>query len=88
MFTSDDIKARIKQQPFVPVRFLTTTGDAYDVYHPDLVMVGRRIVFVGTAIPDDPATFDQVVRLAILHIAAMQDLTVPTPPKQNGSAPY
>jgi len=85
MFTSDAIKARVKQQPFVPVRFLMSNGDAYDAWHPDLVMVGQREVMIGTASKRDPSTYDAVARLSILHLTAMQELTVPAPPKQNGS---
>lgn len=56
MLTTDDIKARLKQKPFVPVRFVTSSGQVFDVFHPDLIMVGRQFMIIGTASADDPTT--------------------------------
>lgn len=87
MFTAQDIRDRVKQQPFRPVRIVTSAGDHWDIRHPDLVFVGRRDVMVGAAIPEDPEFYDRVTRVSILHITALEDL----PPggggkeKSNGS---
>jgi hypothetical protein len=43
MFTAEDIRQRIKKQPFVPLRIVTNSGESYDVPHPDLVMVGSML---------------------------------------------
>jgi hypothetical protein len=84
MFTPDDLQARIKEQPFVPVRIITTTGQMFDIYHPDLIMIGRRSITVGTASTDNPRQYDQLTRIAILHVTALQDLPVPSIPGGNG----
>ena len=84
MFTADDIHKRIKSQPFVPVRIMTSGGQSFDVLHPDLIMVGRRFVEIGTASAENPLTFDNVTRVAVLHVTALEDLTMPTPPGGNG----
>lgn len=84
MFTPDDLQARIKEQAFVPVRIITTTGQMFDIYHPDLIMIGRRSITVGTASTDNPRQYDHLTRIAILHIAALQDLAVPSIPGGNG----
>jgi hypothetical protein len=81
MFTADDIRARMKQQPFVPVRFVTSSGQSFDVYHPDLVMVGRRDLMIGTASAQDPSTYEQVARVARMHVTALEDL----PTKASGT---
>lgn len=83
MFTTKDIQERVRQQPFVPLRLVTSSGQSYDVYHPDLIWIGRRELMVGTASNDDPVHYDQVSRIAIMHITALQDL--PTPPKTVGN---
>ena len=80
MFSENDILARIRECPFKPVRFVTTTGQIYDIYHPDLIMVGRREVIIGTASAVNPATFEQVTRVSLLHVTEMRDLPVPVPP--------
>jgi hypothetical protein len=74
MLTFDDIRARVRRQPFVPVRIRTSDDESYDVNHPDLVMFGRRALIFGTASADDPATFEGT---AILHISAIEDLPLP-----------
>lgn len=85
MFTPEDILARMRGQPFLPLRIVTTTGH-YDVYHPDLVLVGRRYLEVGTASSDNPETFDTISRVAILHITELQDLPASaSPTNQSGN---
>ena len=77
MFTADDIQARVRQRPFAPMRLVTTTGESYDIYHPDLIMVGRRSVIIGTASAENPSQFEQVTRVAILHVTELRDLPIP-----------
>jgi hypothetical protein len=80
MFNADDIQARIRTRPFVPIRLVTSTGQTYDIYHPDLIMVGRRDLTIGTASAENQAQYDQVTRVAILHVTELRDLPIPTPP--------
>jgi hypothetical protein len=80
MFSPDDIQARIKQQPFVPVRIATTTGRVYDIPHPELVMVGRHFVIVGLPSKENPTQVEQVTQVALIHITELQNLAVSTPP--------
>ena len=84
MFTSDEIQKRVKQSPFVPMRIITSAGDRYDVYHPDLIMVGRRLVIVGMASAKNPFQFDTATQLSILHVAAIENLPMETPTGSNG----
>lgn len=84
MFTASDIQSRIRQQPFVPLRIVTSAGQAFEVFHPDLVLVGRRDVIIGTASTENSSIYEQVTRLAIMHITAMEDLPVSPSPGANG----
>jgi hypothetical protein len=84
MFTIEDLHARARQQPFVPFRIVTSAGQAYDIYHPDLVMVGERELMVGTASTQHPRVYSRASRLAIVHITALEDLPVASPPQTNG----
>jgi hypothetical protein len=83
MFTPDEIHARVRGRPFVPLRIVTSSGQTFDVYHPDLIMVGRRSLEVGTASADNPTVYEHVTRVAIMHITALQDL--PPQPSQEGN---
>jgi hypothetical protein len=84
MFSADDIKARLRERPFTPVRFVTTSGETYDVDHPDLVFVARRFLIIGVPGAEDPTLAEQVTRVGILHITEMRDLSRPAPPPANG----
>ncbi|MGF1577884.1 MAG: hypothetical protein ACFCD0_00820 [Gemmataceae bacterium] len=86
MFTTEDLKNRVCQRPFRPFRVVTSTDQHYDVYHPDLVMVGRREMVIGYPSGDDPTSFEGLTRVAILHITEMQDLATPATPPENNDA--
>jgi hypothetical protein len=86
MFTSDDIQTRVRRRPFVPLRIVTSSGQSYDIYHPDLVMVGRRYLIVGTASTENPSQFKLESRVAVLHVSDLQDLPTPALPGGNGPA--
>jgi len=83
-FTADDVQARIRERPFLPIRFVTTTGQTYDIYHPDLVLVGRRFLIIGTPSTENPSQFDQTTRLPLLHVSEMRDLPPVSSPLKNG----
>lgn len=81
MFTADSIQARLHDSPFIPVRIITSSGQAYDVTHPDLVLVGRNALIIGTASKENPTQFDTTSRVAILHVSDLLDLPPsPAPP--------
>ena len=86
MFTADDIQARLRGRPFLPVRIVTSTGETYDIRHPDLVMVGTRALIIGTPAGANPTQFEQVTRLAILHVTELRDLPESVPTTGNGPA--
>ncbi len=81
MFNAYDIQARVKKQPFEPLRIITSAGEHYDVYHPDLIMIGARNIVVGTASAKNPTIFDRSTYLSILHITAIESLPVPAVPQ-------
>ena len=87
IFTADDVHTRInREQPFQPVQLVTTTGQTYDVYHPELILFARHFLYVGLPNKKYPFVADQVTRLAYVHLAEMRDLPVPTAPNANGQA--
>lgn len=86
MLTADDIRDRVRSRPFSPLRIVTSSGESYDVYHPDLIMIGRREVTVGIPSGETPAYYDRQARIAIMHITALHDLpAAPTPPSNGQS---
>jgi len=84
MFTSDDIQSRVRLQPFIPLRIVTSAGQTFDVLHPDMIMVGRRDLTIGTASAENPTQYEQTTRVAVMHVTALQDLPSPTKAGGNG----
>jgi hypothetical protein len=78
MLTAADIQERVKQRPFVPFRVIMSSGDSYDIRHPDLVLLGKRHIFAGTASEDNPTMFDRSSLLSVLHVAALEALPIET----------
>ncbi len=78
MFNSDDIQSRLRQQPFVPVRIIINSGQTFDVFHPDLVLVGCRDMIIAMASNENPAQYDRTTRIPIMHVAALEDLPSPS----------
>jgi hypothetical protein len=79
MFRAEDIQARLREQPFRPVRLIASEGLRYDIYHPDLVLVGQRDLTIGFPTSDNPAIYDRLVRIAIVHLVGLEDLPAPAP---------
>lgn len=73
-FTADNIRDRLRVQPFTPFRLVTTTNQTYDIYHPDMVALSLRFLFVGTPSTENPAYPDLFSRVSIMHITEMRDL--------------
>ncbi len=84
MFTADQIQSRVRGRPFEPLRIVTSAGQTFDIYHPDLIMVGQRDLIVGQAGKKNPGIYQQVSRIAIMHITALEDLPPTAPPQGNG----
>jgi len=76
IFTAADLRGRLKERPFQPFRFIVTEGLRYAIHHPDLVFVGVRDCMIGFADPATPHAYDRVVRVAYVHIVAIEDLPV------------
>jgi hypothetical protein len=69
----EDLERHLNARPFVPFRIKLTTGETYDVRHPELVMVGRRSVIVG--ITHDPIPrYERAVTVALVHIVRLEPL--------------
>ena len=85
MFRPEEIQARLKVQPFRPLRIIASEGLIYEIRHPDLVMVGDRDLAIGYASPDSPTIYNRLIRVALIHIVGIDDIPL-TPSETNGTA--
>ena len=79
-----DFHKWLKNRPFQPFRLFLSNGKTYDVRHPELVLVGRNAVSIGTPAPEftDPVA-DRVVDVALLHINVIEPMVASSPPISN-----
>jgi len=78
MFRAEDIQARLREKPFRPLRLIVSEGRQYDIHHPDLVFVGQRDLMIGFPSPDRPTVYDQVIRVALVHLVGIEEISQPT----------
>ena len=45
--TRADLIRRVRERPFVPFRLIVSEGGAYDIRHPDQIMVTRDLAVIG-----------------------------------------
>lgn len=76
MFTPAQVRNRLTEQPFKPFRLVTSSGEHYDVLHPDLLLIGATDVIIGMPGKDDARFYEDVSRVALMHVTAMEDLPV------------
>ena len=80
----EDVEKKLRLRPFRPFRVYLTDGSTYDVRHPELMMLGRRMAMIGLA--HDPAqiVFDRSVDIDLFHIVRIEFIEAPAGP--NGQA--
>jgi hypothetical protein len=84
MFSAEEIQARLRVKPFRPLRIVVSEGVRFDIDHPDLVLVGRRDLTIGTPDPASPTIYDRVTRVALVHVVALEDLPAAPSTSHNG----
>jgi hypothetical protein len=87
MFTPEQIQERLRERPFRPLRIIASEGLQFDINHPDLVLVGRRDLMIGTPDPATPTIYDRIVRVAIMHVVALEELPAAPPASSKNGPP-
>jgi hypothetical protein len=72
----------LRQQPFEPFRLVMTDGAGYEIRHPDLLWVGKRVAMVGLTGDPGQTLYERSVRVDLLPVIRLEPLTA-TP--QNGA---
>jgi hypothetical protein len=72
--TRDEIREEARRVPFRPFRIVLTTGEMYDIRHPDLIMVGLRSVEIGLTYDPEGTAYERIVRADLFHIVRVEEL--------------
>ncbi len=93
---ADDLRELLNQRPFEPVRLHISSGQAVDIWHPELAIVSRSLVMVGVGRgdrADEPGEPDRVVHhfahYNLLHIVKIEPINGQRPkgPRPKGPRP-
>jgi len=84
--TQEELQAVARRQPFKPFRLVVTTGDTCDIWHPDLIMVGRRSAVIGITKDPNGTVYDLTFQVDLLHVVGVEELQAKQPPTSNGPA--
>jgi hypothetical protein len=73
------LREKLTHHPFQPFRVVMSSGDVYDVPHPEMALLVRSGIFI--AVPDSAGELPEVpVWCGFLHVAAIE-------PVANGASP-
>ena len=53
--TAENFRQLLKQRPFRPFRLVMSSGESYEVRHPEMAWVVKNDILVGTDFADDGA---------------------------------
>lgn len=66
--TFRDLLAR---RPFEPFRLIMSSGQSYEVRHPEMAWLTRTTLYVATAVAEEGVP-DEAKMLSLLHIATVE----------------
>jgi len=72
--TVQTFREMLDRRPFQPVRVVLSSGQSYEIRHPEMAMLTRTSLLVGTDVADDgvPAEFKI---LSLLHVTAIEPIS-------------
>ena len=75
-----------RRQPFNPFRLVMTDGQGFDIYHPDLIWVGKYAAFIGLTGAPNQLLFERTVKIDLLHVVRLEPLAAKAASSTNGEA--
>ncbi len=69
---ADELYQKVRDRPFEAFRIHISDGTAYDVKHPEQIIVGRRSSHVGLGVGEGP--FQKIAVVSNIHITRIEPL--------------
>jgi hypothetical protein len=72
--TIQTFRETLARRPFQPVKVTLSSGQSYEIRHPEIALLTRTRLLVGTDLAEDgvPAEFKI---LSLLHVTAIEPIT-------------
>jgi hypothetical protein len=71
--TVQDFRDKLKAQPFQPFRLVMSSGQTYEVRHPEMAFLTRTSIYIAVDIADDGIPNDSRL-CSLLHVTAIEPL--------------
>jgi hypothetical protein len=84
--SQQDLRSVTRRHPFQPFRLFVSDGSAYEIRHPEMLMLGLRSVVIG--LTTDPAQdlYEQFAWVDLVHITRIEPLgSAASPAKGDGA---
>lgn len=72
MITSADVRERNHKRPFSPYRIITSSGQTYNVVHPEFLTIGKRYLILGLPIHESEGKVGSAHWISVMHITALE----------------
>ena len=69
----NEVQDVLRRQPFQPFRVRLSTGQGYEIRHPEFVALTRTSLFVGYPAAADEFP-DRMIQCDLLHVVALEPL--------------
>lgn len=66
----DEVRAALRRRPFEPFRVILSSGNAYEIRHPEFALVTRTSLFVGE--PSGEEIPERLVPCDLLHVTTIE----------------
>lgn len=71
--TTTMVRDLLRQRPFRPFRVVMSSGEAYEVRHPEMAWVTKNDLFVGIDVADDGLPADARI-CQLFHVATLEPI--------------
>ncbi len=68
----------LAERPFKPFRFVMSSGQTYEVRHPEMAMLTRTSMLVGVDIAEDGVPTEFKI-CSLLHVTDIEPIDLPKP---------
>jgi hypothetical protein len=70
----EELNSALKRRPFVPLRIHVSDQAMYEIRNPEMVMIGRTILFIGLRRDINSPYFDEPVMVAMRHVTRVEPI--------------
>jgi len=70
----EELMALLRRQPFQPLRIHMTDGHAFEIHHPEAMVVSRSHATIGLRPDPQTGVVDRVEYCGLIHIVRVEEL--------------